>query len=104
MIDEIMEHAEESFPKECCGLVLKDNTVLPMANMAEDPTSNFKIDPGQLVPYLPKLQAVYHSHPNGPASPSEADVAACNALGKPFLIVSYPRGDVVLQEPAYDGR
>jgi cell wall-associated NlpC family hydrolase len=46
-----------------------------------------------------KLLAYYHSHPNGVAIPSMADKSACEALGLPWHIVSWPRKEHEIYSP-----
>lgn len=85
--DSILEHAREAAPKEACGLlggqdgdppVVLDSIRTP--NVAEQPTRRFEIDPEALVTGHESFEAAdrsllgfYHSHPAGPAAPSETD-------------------------------
>jgi proteasome lid subunit RPN8/RPN11 len=64
-------HARAEYPRESCGLVV-DGTYRPMANLAEDPTKNFRIAPAAWM--MNKIEAVLHSHPNGPFYPSKTDM------------------------------
>lgn len=81
----MMEHAEEEYPRESCGLVVRD-AYLRVDNLAADPESDFSMPRGALL--LPGVQAVVHSHPAGPDCPSEADMAQQIASGLPWGIVT----------------
>jgi proteasome lid subunit RPN8/RPN11 len=83
----MVEHARRERPLECCGLLVGWNgsilEAVPMTNIAASPT-RFRVDDRehialrrilrQRVP-LQQIVGVYHSHPAGPARPSETDVA-----------------------------
>lgn len=92
-------HAERDYPRECCGLVLRDAealALLPCANVidewhARDPgtfprTSRnaYLVDPRLLMTHERALAAVYHSHPDGEARFSAEDVAMAAPLGEPL--------------------
>ncbi len=90
-------HAQAVFPREACGLVVRvDGAEIFRAcdNQAVDAAEHFVIsaedyaaaeDAGEVV-------AVFHSHPNAPCHPSEADRVACEASGLPWHIVGLPSG------------
>ena len=93
-------HAREHAPRECCGLLVghgrRVDLALPMTNVARRATIRFRIDPAEhlavrrvLRQITPSLQivGVYHSHPQGPASPSERDVAEANYPEWLFVII-----------------
>ena len=69
----MLEHACAVFPDESCGLV-QGGAYRPMPNLAEDPETDFRMEPGALA--MPGVEAVVHSHPFGPDCPSQADMAA----------------------------
>lgn len=86
-------HAQATFPEECCGLIIgwQDDAnyqaveLLPSPNVSSgDRTRTFEIDPqirfdcirGERENRFPdgaKLIGFYHSHPSGPATPSQTD-------------------------------
>lgn len=75
--DKIKEHAVREYPKESCGVIV-DNDYIPCENLHPEPYKAFRIDPGftsELI-IAGKLQAIVHSHPDGPDHPSEADAQA----------------------------
>jgi cell wall-associated NlpC family hydrolase len=43
---------------------------------------------------------VFHSHPNLPAEPSQADKVACEASGLPWFILSFPSGQWHEMQPS----
>ncbi len=81
---QIVEHCESWQPNEGCGLIAMDGdtvtAVYPADNELASPTG-FTIPPQQHVNALLDAEAngwrlggVFHSHPNGPAVPSEIDI------------------------------
>lgn len=84
LLARLREEADRAAPFECCGILLGDgirvDRVLPAANVADDPTRRFEIDPQVLVEAHraaraggPQVVGYYHSHPAGPAEPSATD-------------------------------
>ena len=85
--DEIVAHAREQAPNECCGLIsgtnsVRAHTIYPLRNVAADPLSTYEAAPEDLFAAQrsmrdrgEQLLAIYHSHPraNDP-TPSETDV------------------------------
>lgn len=89
-------HADQSFPNECCGVVIKNQQgvreYIPCRNEAKTKSEHFVMnsedycaaeDQGEII-------AIVHSHPNASASPSMADKVNCEANGIPWLILSSP--------------
>jgi proteasome lid subunit RPN8/RPN11 len=78
-------HAENCSPDECCGLIASDpegkvRFAYPTTNRAPSP-STYTVDPDEHLGALLHaermgwmLTGVFHSHPTGPAMPSETDV------------------------------
>ena len=81
--EEMIDHALESFPNECCGLLVGKGDqieVIPLRNTEASPYC-FLMDYRELLEvYLAmdkrgqELQAIYHSHPYGRAYPSPSDL------------------------------
>lgn len=65
------------------------------ANVSDDPTRRFEIDPAALIAALRAERAggervigYWHSHPSGDATPSATDAAMAAADGKIWVIVA----------------
>jgi proteasome lid subunit RPN8/RPN11 len=119
---EIARHAEESFPDECCGVVLSDGAserVRRLENIqnklhALDPETYprtaviaYAMDPKELELVIDgaardgaKLKAFYHSHPDHEAYFSDEDKAFASPFGEPIfpnaaqIVVSIYRREV----------
>jgi len=99
LIDEMVSHAREDLPNECCGMVGgTDGTasaVVPVANAAASPL-RFEMDPQGQYDALKTIEdagdellAIYHSHTKSAAYPSQTDVnQAVNWPDAIYLIVS----------------
>jgi [CysO sulfur-carrier protein]-S-L-cysteine hydrolase len=105
----ICKHAEETFPEECCGIILTDGTadyVQRLNNIqnqlhALDPQTYprtaaiaYAVDPKELERIIDnaalngaKLKAFYHSHPDHNAYFSEED----KAFASPLFFLKPPR-------------
>lgn len=103
LVDEIVAHAWEDAPNECCGMVGGVDGVATavhrVANAAASPL-RFEMDPQEQYNAWKAIEddggellAIYHSHTKSPAYPSQTDVNQAVAWPDPvWLIVS-------LQEP-----
>lgn len=66
----MIQHAKREFPKECCGLLLRNenNALIYIAcnNVADDPTQTFQVDPMDIIAVSPNLEiiGIVHSHTN----------------------------------------
>jgi proteasome lid subunit RPN8/RPN11 len=100
---EMLTHVLDSLPEEACGLLggKSDRVfiVLPIDNIAQSPVS-FRMDPRQQVEGLIQLEredlelvGIYHSHPNGPALPSDSDLKEAAYPEAAFLIWSISDGE-----------
>ena len=94
--DELIEHAREDAPNECCGyLRMRDGRVEEVfrAGNEMDSPYGFRLDSKSLFAMYSLVDegfrvAVYHSHPRSEPKPSQQDR---NVLGDPeviYLIVS----------------
>ncbi len=83
----MQRHAHNAAPDECVGLLFGHEAQVTrsveLTNRAPTPRTRFFADPQELIAALggadaqgETLLAVYHSHPDGAAFPSRADVAA----------------------------
>lgn len=87
----IREHAEAEYPKECCGLIVavgRREKYVPCRNLGDG--DHFVMNPKDYAAAeeLGPIQAIVHSHPDVAAAPSEADLVACEASKKPWVICS----------------
>jgi proteasome lid subunit RPN8/RPN11 len=96
---EIVRHAREVAPEECCGLLLGRHGAIVEAvrarNIADDPATRFLVDPqdhfdGRRAARARGLEVVgfYHSHPRSPAEPSARDLAEFSYTGHFYVIAS----------------
>jgi proteasome lid subunit RPN8/RPN11 len=85
ILDDILAHARDEAPNECCGLLLGAFDQVERArrarNLAESP-ARFLIDPADHFAAIRGAREVglrvigaYHSHPHSPPVPSETDLA-----------------------------
>lgn len=118
LIRQMMEiaraEADSPRPRERCGVIVKDGTkgrLIECANVADNPHERFKIS-AQEWGYLHtdhEVLSVWHTHPNGDAAPSQADLVEVENTELPWHIVSWPQGGHSYTEPSgyrapYEGR
>jgi proteasome lid subunit RPN8/RPN11 len=81
--EELVAHAREQSPKECCGyLRCADGTVEEVVrgeNTYDSPRYGYVLDPRSLLDAFNLSEdggqvAIYHSHPRSPAEPSQTDI------------------------------
>ena len=99
LIDEMVAHAREDLPDECCGLVGgrdgEASVVIRVANAAASPL-RYEMDPQEQYNALKTIEdeggellAIYHSHTKSAAYPSQTDVNLAAAWPEQvYLIVS----------------
>jgi proteasome lid subunit RPN8/RPN11 len=99
LIDEMVAHAREALPNECCGMVGgsagEATSVIRVGNAAASPL-RFEMDPQGQYNALKEIEggggellAIYHSHTKSPAYPSQTDVnQAVNWPDAIYVIVS----------------
>jgi proteasome lid subunit RPN8/RPN11 len=113
-IDEIVAHAREAAPAECCGLLLgRGPAIVESArtrNIATRPT-RFEIDPQDHIDRRRAARArgldvvgFYHSHPVSPPLPSEADRAEAAYPNHLYLIVGLASDPPEVRLFSFDGR
>lgn len=75
--------AIQGAPFEVCGFIMQDGSIIEIPNSAHDPHRMFLMAREHLVDVNPELvQAIWHTHPVGPLTPSKSDVDAmrCGAI------------------------
>ncbi|MDX6530693.1 MAG: [CysO sulfur-carrier protein]-S-L-cysteine hydrolase [Blastocatellia bacterium] len=99
-IEQIIQHARECAPDECCGLVGgttsgRAQTIYPMRNVATDPLVTYEASPEDLFAAQrlmrergEQLLAIYHSHPrSADPKPSDTDVRLAYYPSAVYFIV-----------------
>jgi proteasome lid subunit RPN8/RPN11 len=98
LVDEIVAHAREDLPNECCGMVGgvegRARTVHRATNAEASPL-RYSIDSKEQFRLMraiedagEELTAIYHSHTKSPAYPSQTDVNLAGWPDAVYLIVS----------------
>ena len=99
LIDEIVAHAREEAPNECCGLVAgsagEATEVFRARNEMASPLA-YNVHPQDLLRITSEIEsrgeelaAIYHSHTKSPAEPSQTDInLAVNWPDPVYLICS----------------
>ncbi len=96
--NELIEHARSGFPLEVCGILggagHAVSIAYPMTNTAAS-SKHFMMDPREQFRVVRDLRArgldmlaIYHSHPETPARPSEEDIRLALTPGVSYLIIS----------------
>ena len=98
LLDLMIKHAKEKYPEEACGLLVGQDSAarfIPMENTLASSTA-FEMDPAQLISTFKDLRssgenlvAIFHSHPRGPARPSESDIQRAYYPQAAQLIISF---------------
>jgi proteasome lid subunit RPN8/RPN11 len=97
-VDEILAHAREDAPNECCGIVAaRDGRAVKVyrATNAEASPVRYGLDPREQYRIMTEIEesgwalgAIYHSHIRSPAYPSQTDVNLAFYPDALYLIVS----------------
>jgi proteasome lid subunit RPN8/RPN11 len=109
---EIRRHGEDTYPHECCGILLgtadaEVRTVrasIRCGNTRTDsPENRYNIDPRELMRAQREAHArgldiigFYHSHPDHPARWSQTDFEEAHWIGCSYVITSVEKGKAVL--------
>ena len=106
-------HGEETYPNECCGVLLGKNEgaqtnrvhrIVRAGNTRTDSAHNrYNIAPIELVRIQREARGLgldivgfYHSHPDHPAQWSSTDFAEAHWLGCSYIITSVEQGKATL--------
>jgi proteasome lid subunit RPN8/RPN11 len=90
----IYQHASDSYPEECCGVVTVAGDAVPLKNVSRTPTTSFEISSRDYLAYCHGALCVYHSHPDRKAVFSDADKAFFERSRIPLVVVSWPAGEI----------
>jgi proteasome lid subunit RPN8/RPN11 len=85
-------HAQACYPAEAVGIVT-DGAFVPLINQSSEPGLEVALSDDDWL-RAAQAQVFFHSHPDGPACPSEADMRYQMQLGIPFVVVTWPIGDM----------
>lgn len=94
--DELIEHAREDAPNECCGYARVKGGVVEETIRSENPRKSpygYELDTKSLLA-ANELDdegyevGIYHSHPRSPAEPSQTDINLATYPHWTYLIVS----------------
>src|ERR1700756_5494722 len=105
---EIRRHGEETYPHECCGVLLgqMDGDVRTVTSTArcgntrtDSPQNRYHIDPKELISIQRQgrergedVIGFYHSHPDHPAHWSPTDLAEAHWIGCSYVITRVVEG------------
>jgi len=104
----IRQHGEETYPDECCGILLGtsdgnvrnvQSTVRCGNTRTDSPENRYHIDPRELVRAQREahergldIVGFYHSHPDHPARWSPTDFEEAHWIGCSYVITSVENG------------
>jgi proteasome lid subunit RPN8/RPN11 len=108
LLDEIVAHAREEAPNECCGLIAGADGRATQVHRARNEFASpmrFNVHPQDLIRITTaiedageELAAIYHSHPRSEAYPSQTDVnLAANWPDPLWLICSLAEREPILR-------
>ena len=105
---EIRRHGEETYPHECCGVLLgqMDGDTRAVTSTArcgntrtDSPQNRYHIDPKELVRIQRQARernediiGFYHSHPDHPAQWSKTDLEEAHWIGCSYVITRVAQG------------
>ena len=108
----LRRHGEETYPHECCGVLLgeMDGDVRRVASIArcgntrtDSPQNRYHIDPKELIRIQREgrergedIVGFYHSHPDHPARWSQTDLADAHWMGCSYVITSVEKGKATI--------
>lgn len=110
--DAIRSHGEETYPHECCGVLLGlptpqgwrvEDSVRAGNTRTDSAHNRYQIAPVELVRIQRgarekglEIAGFYHSHPDHPAQWSPTDFAEAHWLGCSYVITSVARGKAIV--------
>lgn len=115
VVAELLAHAREEVPRECCGLLIGNGVAIERSvrgrNTAEEPTRRFLIDPADHFAAIRSARAdalevvgAYHSHPSTEPVPSQTDIAEANHGADFVYVIVSPVSEQVRAYSIDEGR
>jgi proteasome lid subunit RPN8/RPN11 len=105
--DELLAHAREDAPNECCGLIGGSDgaaATVYRAQNAEASPLRYNLDPQDQFRIMSEMDeageelvGIYHSHTQSPAYPSQTDINLAAYPDAIYLIVSLAEGEEPLR-------
>ena len=105
--DELLAHAREDAPNECCGLIGGGDgaaATVYRAQNAEASPLRYNLDPQDQFRIMTEMDeageelvGIYHSHTKSPAYPSQTDINLAAYPDAIYLIVSLAEGEEPLR-------
>lgn len=105
--DELLAHAREDAPNECCGLIGGTDgsaATVYRAQNAEASPLRYNLDPQDQFRIMSEMDeageelvGIYHSHTASPAYPSQTDINLAAYPDAIYLIVSLAEGEEPLR-------
>jgi proteasome lid subunit RPN8/RPN11 len=113
LLDQLRNHGEQTYPHECCGVLLGDfddansktvKSVVACGNTSTDsPQNRYHMSPAELIRIQREaalagqdIVGFYHSHPDWPAKWSSTDLDEAHWTGCSYVITSVENGKAVL--------
>jgi [CysO sulfur-carrier protein]-S-L-cysteine hydrolase len=97
MIEDLVAHAREDAPNECCGMIGGADgraTTVYRATNAEASPLRYRVDPQQQLRIMSEIDereeelvAIYHSHTASPAYPSQTDINLAELWPDPVYVI-----------------
>lgn len=110
--DALRAHGEETYPHECCGVLLGKSTpegnrvqeIVRAGNTRTDSAHNrYNIAPQELIKIQRQARGLgldivgfYHSHPDHPAQWSPTDFAEAHWIGCSYVITAVEKGKAAI--------
>ena len=97
LIDEIVAHARDDLPNECCGLIGGLDGELTSVHRARNSAATwlrYELHPGDQLRIMNEIEAagdelggIYHSHTKSEAYPSQTDINLAAAWPDPLYLI-----------------
>jgi [CysO sulfur-carrier protein]-S-L-cysteine hydrolase len=108
LLDEVVVHAQDEAPNECCGLIAGSDGQAIRVHRARNEFASpmrFNVHPQDLIRITTEIEdrgeelaAIYHSHPRSDAYPSQTDInLAANWPDPVWLICSLAGSEPVVR-------
>jgi proteasome lid subunit RPN8/RPN11 len=107
VLQSIIDHCRREMPYEACGYLAEENRTITrhyeLTNL-DKAADHFSMDPGEQFAAIKdmrnrelKLAAVYHSHPETPARPSQEDILLAYDPNTSYVIVSLAEPEAIIK-------